>query len=107
MRAPRFECSDNLPGVERFDWQERVAKVGEENLSGYTQVEKAYILDKATRAAFLVVGGEKLNDFARGWTWCGEEVSREKFADLVAAHPDDMIWVRCFDGFWSVRHFNE
>lgn len=107
MNAPIFEQDENLPGIPRFDWWAKPPKVSGPNLSGYYAVEKAYVLDKATRDCYQIRDGEKLLDHARMWEWHNEPVTREEFARRVQAHPGDMIWALWIDGIWRIGNFNE
>lgn len=104
--APVFRYDENLAGIDRFDWGVRTPKHGERNLSGYTPIEKAYILDKATRSCYVWRDGQWRNDFARSWSWNDEAVSVDEFARRLKESPLGMPWCWMGDGFWSIKDFN-
>jgi hypothetical protein len=84
----------------RKNWVIEPPRLGEElDHEGYLEAETAWVLDKSTR--------HDPGDDARGWSirrnGLSEDVPEDEFMHILMTECSDMVKVKAFDGFWSIK----
>jgi hypothetical protein len=104
-----FMYDENLPGIARKNWWDERPKVGEKDFEDFFEVERAWVLDKATRhcMSWHEPSGCHQPDMARGWAirqnGQTRTVSETEFAKTLAEMPDEMVKAQSCDGFWAIK----